>query len=85
MKSKRSDWVHYPTKKHLVVYGSLWFTGVALIVLSATNFFTENPFVRKNTLFLILFIFSIIPLIQMVNNYFANKNNDPDNTRFQNQ
>ncbi len=85
MKSKRPDWVTNPDTKDIWIYSGLWITGVILILLAATNFFTETPFIRKNILFVILVIFSLVPIIQMTRNYFANKENEPNNTNFQNQ
>ncbi len=85
MKSKRPDWVTNPDKKHILLYSGLWITGVSLILLAATNFFTETPFIRKNILFPLLVIFSLVPIIQMIRNYFANKENQTNNTHFQNQ
>ena len=64
------DWVHNPNKKQLRLYSALWFIGVILIVLSATNFFTESVLIRKNLFFLFIVIFPTLILIRMLRNYF---------------
>jgi len=65
------DWVRNPNKKQLGLFSAFWFIGVALLILAATNFFTENPFlVRRNGLFLLIVIFPTVILILMLRNYF---------------
>ena len=63
------DWVHNPNKKQLGLYSAFWFIGVLLIVLSATNFFTESVLIRKNLIFLFIVIFPTLILIRMLRNY----------------
>lgn len=77
MKSKRPDWIINPTKKNIFLYAGLWIIGTVLIVLATTNFFTENPFVKRNTIMLLLIILPTVSLFQMLRSYFLNKKNKP--------
>jgi uncharacterized PurR-regulated membrane protein YhhQ (DUF165 family) len=48
MKNNKSDfWVKNPTKKHVVIASLIWLVGLILILVSTTNYFTENPVQRK--------------------------------------
>jgi len=65
------DWVRNPNKKQLGLFSAFWFIGVSLLILAATNFFSENPFlIRGNLLFLLVVIFPTVILIRMLRNYF---------------
>jgi hypothetical protein len=76
MKSKRPDWIINPTKKNILWYTGLWIVGTFLIVLATTNFFTETPFIKKNTIMLLLIILPAVSVFQMLRNYFLNKKNN---------
>ena len=78
------DWLHNPNKKQLGLYSAIWFICMLLIVLSATNFFTESVLVRKNLLFLLIVIYPTLILIRMIRNYIIHNKNETNSTHFQN-
>lgn len=71
--SIKNSWVKNPTKTQMILSSSAWATGVILIILSITNFFTENIFHKKFLILYFLVIASTYTVITVVANYFNNK------------
>ncbi len=46
METKNRNFVESPSKKHIILFTSLWLLSIVLLVLSATDLFTE-PFFQK--------------------------------------
>ena len=66
-----------PSRKKLITFAILWFIGLVLIVLAATDFFREPLFQRKN--FSMLFTVLLSPtvmLLVMFQAYRKNKRQD---------
>jgi len=62
-----------PTKKHLIIFGLLWFIGIALLTLSVTDLFTENFFQKRYVMMYFLMIGSSITTGKLYFNYWKNK------------
>jgi hypothetical protein len=69
---KKANWTQNPTRKNVTLY--IIFTSIAslLILLSITDFFTENPFQRRNTIMFMLLTSSIWACINIIRNYTKN-------------
>jgi hypothetical protein len=61
------------TKKQLLQFLALWLFADILLLLVATNFFTENLFQSKNLILGQIFLFSTAGILIIVNNYFKTK------------
>lgn len=72
MKSNKSDWVKNPTKKQVVFTIFIWLTGLSLITLSVTNFFTESPLQKKYLGSGLLLLMATFTLFRVCRNYFKN-------------
>ena len=70
--NKKANWTQNPTRKNVTLY--IIFTSIAslLILLSITDFFTENPFQRRNTIMFMLLTSSLWACINIIRNYTKN-------------
>lgn len=73
MKKDNRNLVENPTKKSLVLFTSLWFVGVVLLVMATTDLFTESFFQRKNGMIWLLMIFSTMTIVKVHLNYWSTK------------
>jgi hypothetical protein len=71
--NKKVNWVQNPTKKIVTLYIIFTSIGSLFILLSITDFFTENPFQKRNITMFMLLISSIWGCINIVGNYNRNK------------
>lgn len=71
--NKKSNWVQNPTKKIVTLYIIFTSIGGLLMLLSITDFFTENPFQKRNTAMFMLLMSAIWGCINIVGNYNRNK------------
>jgi hypothetical protein len=70
MNDSRPHWISKPTKRHILLVGLLWFSGVALSILAMTDVFKENLFQSKNTMMIIVQMIATIVYIKIVKNYY---------------
>jgi uncharacterized membrane protein len=73
MESKKAKWLTNPTKKQVILVSLLWVTGLLLVLLATSDFFTENPFILQNLILFVIASLSVITLITMFVNYSKNK------------
>jgi hypothetical protein len=71
--NKKVNWVQNPTKLIVTLYIIFTSIGSLFILLSITDFFTENPFQKRNITMFMLLISSIWGCINIVGNYNRNK------------
>jgi hypothetical protein len=66
---KKANWTQNPTRRTVTLY--IIFTPICslLILLSITDFFTENPFQKRNTVMFMLLISSIWSCVNIIRNY----------------
>ena len=74
MKNNKRNFITNPSKKNLIIFTLLWFLGIVLLTLSATDLFTESFFQKKYVLIYFLMIGSTITTIKLYKNYWKNKN-----------
>ena len=65
----KKSWVDNPSKQQACVVFFVWFTGVTLIILSATDFFTESLLHKENWVSGMLFISSTVSMMPVCINY----------------
>ena len=73
LKEYRPDWRQNPTRNQAILFFCIWLLSVALLVLSTTNFFTTNPFVRENIVLLLLVLATSFSTLSVCRNYLRNK------------
>ena len=73
MKDKKESFLKNPTKKHLIIFGLLWFISIILLTLSITDLFTESFFQKKYVMMYFLIIGSSITTGRLYFNYWKNK------------
>lgn len=73
MKDKNKSFFTNPTKKHLVLFGILWFTSNTLLIMSITNLFAESFFQKKYVMIYFLMIGSTITTGKLYSNYLKKK------------
>lgn len=71
--NKKVNWVNNPTRKIVILYIIFTSIGSLLILLSITDFFTENPFQKRNAVMFMLLMSSIWGCINIIGNYKKNK------------
>jgi hypothetical protein len=71
--NKKANWVQNPTKKIVTLYIVLTSIGSLLILLAITDFFSENPFQKRNITMFMLLMSAIWGCINIVGNYNRNK------------
>jgi hypothetical protein len=71
--NKKANWVQNPTRKNVILYTIVASIGSLLMLLSITDFFSENPFQKKNITMFMLLMPSIWGWINIVRNYKMNK------------
>jgi hypothetical protein len=71
--NKKVNWVNNPTRKIVTLYIILTSIGSLFILLSITDFFTENPFQKRNAAMFMLLMSSIWGCINIIGNYKKNK------------
>jgi len=74
MKDKNQSFLTNPTKKHLILFGLLWFISNTLLTLSITDLFTESFFQKNYVMIYFLMIGSTIATGKLYINYWKNKN-----------
>lgn len=67
--NKKANWTQNPTRKNVTLYIIFTSIGSLLILLSITDFFTENPFQKRNTVMFMLLISSIWSCVNIIRNY----------------
>ena len=70
---KKKSWVDNPSKKQASVVFFVWFIGVTLFILSATDFFTESLLHKENWVSGMLFISSTVSMMPVCINYIKNR------------
>jgi len=73
MKNNNQSFLTNPTKKHLIIFGLLWFIGNALLTLSITDLFTESFFQKNYLMVYFLMIGSTLATGKLYFNYWKNK------------
>lgn len=73
MKDKKESFLTNPTKKHLIIFGLLWFISIVLLTLSITDLFTESFFQKKYVMMYFLILGSSITTGRLYFNYWKNK------------
>jgi len=76
MKDKKESFLTTPSKKHLIIFGLLWFISIALLTLSITDLFTESFFQKNYTMMYFLMIGSTVAIGKLYFNYWKNKTLD---------
>jgi len=77
----KKNWMNNPSKKNVILFTGASFLGIALLILSTTNLFTESFFQKKYLLIYFLMIGSTVATIKLNINYWKNKNlNSNSNT-----
>ena len=69
MDQQTGSFYHQPERKHLIIFSLLWVVGNGLLLLAATDFFTESPFNPDYSLLSFPFVGSTIAVIQLYRNY----------------
>ena len=62
-----------PTKTNLIVFTLLWMVSVVLIILSATDLFTQTVFQKRYIPIFIIVLASSRVIAKLYFNYFKNK------------
>lgn len=75
MNNNSTHWILKPTKRHILIVGILWLSGIILSLLAVTDVFKENIFQRKNVMMIILQIGATLTYIKMVKNYYQQLKN----------
>jgi len=70
--NKKTNWTQNPTRKNVTLYIIFTSIGSLLILLSITDFFTENPFQKRNIIMFMLLTSSIWACINIIRNYTKN-------------
>ena len=73
MKNNNHNLFINPTKKQALYFFILWLAGIVLLMLSTTDFFTENPFKKENFGLVFLMFSFTISLVSVVSKYFKTK------------
>lgn len=71
---KEESWINNPTKKQLVLVGTLWFIGIFLLILAITYHFTKSFFGNVNLMLFFLMLGSTATFAKVLLNYFKMKN-----------
>ncbi len=69
---KTTNWVQNPTRKIVTLYIIFTSIGSLLILLSITDFFTENPFQKRNITMFMLLMSAIWGCVNIIRNYTRN-------------
>lgn len=72
----KSNWVSNPTKRQIILMTLIWLTGIILMILVMTNFFTESAFKSKNLILFFLIILATKTEIKVIRNFFKNQTID---------
>ncbi|WNW02747.1 hypothetical protein RRF68_04880 [Tenacibaculum sp. HL-MS23] len=73
MKDKKNSFITNPTKKHIIIFGLLWFIGITLLTLSITDLFTESFFQKNYVMIYFLMIGSTMTTGKLYYNYWKNR------------
>ncbi|WP_275316972.1 hypothetical protein [Tenacibaculum bernardetii] len=73
MKDKKNSFITNPTKKHIIIFGLLWFIGITLLTLSITDLFTESFFQKNYVMIYFLMIGSTMTTGKLYHNYWKNR------------
>ena len=73
MKNKKESFLTNPGKKHLIIFGLLWFISNVLLTLSITDLFTESFFQKNYVMMYFLMFGSTITTGKLYFNYWKNK------------
>jgi hypothetical protein len=71
--NKKANWRQNPTRKNVILYTIVLSISSLLMLLSITDFFSENPFQKKNITMFMLLMPGIWGWINIVSNYNRNK------------
>ena len=74
--TSKSTWVSNPTKRQMILTNIAWLTGVILMILAITNFFSDSAFKSKNLVLFFLMISATITEIKVTYNYFKNESSN---------
>lgn len=76
METKKRNFVESPSKKHIILFTSLWLLGIVLLVLSTTDLFTETFFQNKYAMIHLLMLGSTFAMGKFHLNYWTYKRVD---------
>ena len=68
-----AHWTKNPTKKQLISAIVFWCVGIFLSTATATDMFRASPFIRRNIIPLLLWVFATYTVISVCKNYFRNR------------
>ncbi len=68
--SLKPDGYAHPTKRHAIVFSFLFFAGLFLVSVAATNGFLENPFHKGNLIFSFILLYLGSKVYSIWKNYF---------------
>lgn len=74
METVKRNFIKNPSIKNLILFTLLWFVGILLLTLSATDLFTESFFQKRYVMIYFLMIGSTIATGKLYINYWKNKN-----------
>lgn len=66
---KNNNFIENPSKSQTITVVSIFVISTILLLLGASNFFTENPFKGKNFAIWIIFLPGLLTIIKIVKNY----------------
>lgn len=70
---RKNSLLDNPSKKQASIVFFIWFTGIVLSIIGATNFFTESLFNKENLSLVIINIGSTITMMPVCINYLKNR------------
>ena len=73
MNTIQKNFFKNPSAKTLIIFTVLWFIGIALLILSATDLFSESLFQKKYIMICFLMTSSSLVTIKLYINYYKNK------------
>lgn len=69
----KKDWRTHPTSRTILILVTVWLVSNSLIILSATDLFTESFFNKRYVMMYLLMIFSTWTTLKVVLNYFKTR------------
>lgn len=73
---QKKNWLTHPTKQNLLIIMAVWFVGNTLLILSATNFFTNSFFDTEYVMSYFMIILTTWTTFKIILNYFKTKGTD---------
>ena len=71
---KKANWIKNPSKKNLILFTILWVLGITLLILSMSNFLTENIIQKRYVTLYFLIIVSSLTVFKLHINFWKNHN-----------